>query len=1338
MQNVQFKLVPVDYSKPYDEQPECKRHVIGAYANLARHNMTLVINTIMQAIGMPIFNENDIEEAFTKSHRKKISQLDNIQKVNLQKRLYRHFLFLKRMKLEDETKKSVQLNSLLEVLDDFTSCMAFLRNFHTHYLPYNSSDEKKKQLELKRRIGKRLQYLYENSCQLFKCNEKLDHSSNEVLSALRIPNENIEYFHPGDAEYDKLLSILKDPKGKKVGLHLEMRTGVISRKTVKYVRNPEYQAYMINDEEGLSDVGIIYFLCLFLDKQVAFDFMEEVGFTEQIRFGGEHADLQLLYLKEMMCMNRIRMVKSKIDSEMTDTALALDMLNELRKCPKPLYEVLDKEAREEFKDDATVQWELQNGQEATSTEDSVQDAAEMENLNEADADTPKTKDTPKSTFVRWEDRFPQMALKYIDLMGVFEDIRFQLRLGKYRFTFYKHNSKYSIDNEERLRVLQKEIHGFGRIQEVNEKMKEKWNGLFDVKTVEDGLMQKDPDTEGRAPYITEQKAQYHIDEKSHSIGIRWEQWNNPNRKTIKMLDGKEILEPHYGDLDHLKMFIPHLPRLENATDGSRQKNQAENLLPPQSTLSLYELPALLFYHYLLVKYKKDQSLVEQAIKDTYQHLVNFLTDVSNGTCLPVDGTDEEKKNILEQQLMEDYNLRLSDIPQKIKSFLLGMQVDNNVRMKESAIRRLEARKEKLQRLLNSYREKKRIIGTKENKFDRMRASIKTGALAQWLMRDIMDWLPLNSHARKNLSGESYVALQSCMAMMGQCFGDETGQHEVLLADLHDYMINAHIIAERADGHDAKKYHPFMHLIFRDYKGDSIEDFYEMYLEKEWKYIDNTIAFLNKAKSNASFLFVPFLHYDRSRWKNKDAQAIRKLAASYLERPLQLPDGIFTTPIFELLKEIAVMENDKDKGSKLENALTESTGKGNSTPLSNNVAYLIRLYFELIEGDHSQPFYDTSTIEGVHSPYRHVYRIFKKLYGKKIPHTNQTTTPAYTIEELRDLHKQALLDIKHYVEIEIDKWKDTQQWKFERDRRKKYKKENDKRFKNKEKQLTWNEVNALIDQDVCDEIESLRSTMTAKLTKQLKKVYDNERTIRRFKTQDILMLIMAREVLKARNKNAEFTQGFNLKYVMFDSLLDKTVDFTWDIALPKQDKEKTASRKTIMQKNMKMKNYGQFYKFVSDHQRLESLLSRLPETVFLRAEIENEFAYYDTNRAEVFRQVYVIESEAYKLKPELKNDDNANEEWFCYTDKRTGKRRPKRNNFMSLLEILAAGEDGVLDETEKKALQSTRNAFGHNTYDVDLPVIFKGKEEKMKIPEIANGISDNIAEQTKELKKNLDK
>jgi hypothetical protein len=261
--------------------------------------------------------------------------------------------------------------------------------------------------------------------------------------------------------------------------------------------------------------------------------------------------------------------------------------------------------------------------------------------------------------------------------------------------------------------------------------------------------------------------------------------------------------------------------------------------------------------------------------------------------------------------------------------------------------------------------------------------------------------------------------------------------------------------------------------------------------------------------------------------------------------------------------------------------------------------------------------------------------------------------------------------------------------------------------------------------------------------QFKKVEDNERTIRRFKTQDILLLIMAREILKAKNEDKDFAKDFCLKHVMTGSLLDKPINFDLTVNIEKKKKnedgkiEKETIKKTIRQEGMKMKNYGQFYKFASDHQRLESLLSRLPQDIFQRAEIENEFSYYDTNRSEVFRQVYIIESEAYKLKPELENDTNAKDEydWFWYTDKK-GKKHPKRNNFLSLLEILAAGNDGVLNEKEKRSLQSTRNAFGHNTYDVDLISVFDGKSEKMKVPEIANGIKDKIKEQTDELIQNL--
>jgi len=117
---------------------------------------------------------------------------------------------------------------------------------------------------------------------------------------------------------------------------------------------------------------------------------------------------------------------------------------------------------------------------------------------------------------------------------------------------------------------------------------------------------------------------------------------------------------------------------------------------------------------------------------------------------------------------------------------------------------------------------------------------------------------------------------------------------------------------------------------------------------------------------------------------------------------------------------------------------------------------------------------------------------------------------------------------------------------------------------------------------------------------------------------------------------------------------------------------------------------------------------------------------------VFRLVYIIESEAYKLRPELLEDSNADEKWFYY--KEDGKTKPVRNSFKQLLEILAAGEDGVLDDTEKTTLRKTRNAFGHNTYDVDMDVVFKGREKKKKIPEVANGITVKIKEGTEELQK----
>lgn len=1284
----QFKLNPVDYNKPYEKQTDCKRHVIGAYANLARYHMAVTINVIMDAIGMELFNENNIEDAFNKSHRKKIGELDNIQKVNLQKRLYRHFPFFKRMKLEGERKdekkdkmevddkKSVQLNTLLEVMSDFTRCMAMLRNFYTHYHPYNAPEEEKKQLELKKEMGQRLQYLYENTCQMFKSNESLDQESNEVLSALRLPEKYEMVIKPDDKDYKKTYDFYYNPKiskQKKRGIILDPKTKEFTKQAIRYVSNPNYQAYMKDEEKGMSDTAIVFFLCLFLEKKDAFDLMDEVGFTKQIKFKGEHADRQMLYLKEIMCMNRIRMTKTRLDSEMSDTALALDMINELRKCPKPLYEVLDKKARDEFKDDTTVIWESEQGQEAVPVE---------ETMGEEDEHGDRVENTPRSTFVRWEDRFPQMALKYIDMRAMFDDIRFQLNLGKYRFAFVKHEKEHSVDGQERLRILQKEVHGFGRVQEVEPMMKDLWRELLEEKRMEDGLMRKEPDVAGQKPYVTDQRPQYHIDEKSHSIGLRWDGWDNEEGRKQYDKDGKPIvddkgavqLREHYGHLK--KLFIPRL-MTETSADG-KTKNASEQQLQPQCMLNLFELPGLLFYQYLMSKNKKNQFDAEKLIKQAYNHLQSFFKDVADGSLKPVEGKDNnDRKQKLEQVLEEKYHLMLSDIPDKLKNYLLAKKIDYYKKLEDSAFSRLDEKKARVEKALSTFLEKKKRIGSKDNKFDKMRATIKTGQLAQWLIRDITEWLPNNSVSLRKLTGQKYVVLQSSLAMLGQRIEDsETSP--VGIADIKQFFREALVIADRVEEHDSQCHHPFLLGVIDECEPTcSVEAFYELYLKKELDHIEEINEVLETGDSLDDYLLVPFLHYERRRWIEPTEDSVRKLAESYLKRPLQLPNGMFTTPIFNLLMEI---ENPQ-LSEALENSRKSIRTGEKEDRLSNNVSYLIRLYWEFVEQDHSQPFYDTTPTEGRPSPYRHMYRVFKTLYGKKIPHTNRTIFPAYTIEEIRVLRKTAPDDIKNHV----------------------------KQLKGQPKK-----------------------EIAHKLEKQLKKVYDNERDIRRYRTQDILLLIMAREILKAKSNDKDFTEGFCLKNVMTESLLDKRVDFTWDVLI--RDKGKGFAIKSIEQKNMKMKNYGQFYKFASDHQRLESLLSRLPQSVFQRAEIENEFSYYDTNRSEVFRQVYIIESEVYKLRPELQDDSNAKEDWFFYIEGKTGKKRPIRNSFLKLLEILAAGEDGILDDSEKKSMQETRNAFSHNTYDVDLPVVFEGRESHMKIPEIAEGIKDKIEKQTDELKR----
>lgn len=196
--------------------------------------------------------------------------------------------------------------------------------------------------------------------------------------------------------------------------------------------------------------------------------------------------------------------------------------------------------------------------------------------------------------------------------------------------------------------------------------------------------------------------------------------------------------------------------------------------------------------------------------------------------------------------------------------------------------------------------------------------------------------------------------------------------------------------------------------------------------------------------------------------------------------------------------------------------------------------------------------------------------------------------------------------------------------------------------------------------------------TALMRKQAKQVEQTEHAIRRCQIEDIVMLYAARNILSPQNDqtpngtDTSQPQEFKLKHVQKgDELLERTIDFDWVVDIE-------GKQKTIRKKNMKMKDYGKFYKFASDGERLESLLAHLGGNVFKRADIEAEYAQYDDCRSQVFRYVYMLESKAYQLLAmqkdnpiDLLDDKNSTRDAFWFVSKegiRNGFEKFKKNLF----------------------------------------------------------------------------
>ena len=640
-----------------------KKHILAGYVNLARFNYWRTWLHILNAIEVKIdgknnmFDESRINNAvealfFRLSAQKMPERLNNYafklnesKKLRLRELLFRHFPMIepvlanniqKNNKQSSDKKNVSTLADCVEIINDFGKCLNDIRNYYTHYDPYNEKIAEEYQRKNRFRIAKHLDII--------------------ILAASRA------YKLRGNLSEDEMKFFTGEKRNKRVGKKYVERDDWRFR-LIKKVGMMTDESGKTIDKKDITDFGIVWFCSLFLPKKYAVKLFNEYELLKPDDNLTSH-DMEIF--REMLCFFRIVIPHGpKLDSTVTEMALALDMLNELRKCPRPLFDTLRPSAQKDFEIDA--RGDIKS--ESVSSD-------ELSSFN-----------------IRHSDRFPYFVLRYFDEMNILPKIRFQIRLGKFRFKFYEKTLiDQSPEDDKSLRILQKDLNGFGRLNDIEKARKEKYADFLQDTTVrtfeqEDGqiveLEQFIADSPNSKPYVTNSRASYLID--NNRIGLYWDDENdNPRR-----LSGPD------------RLFIPDLGDL----------TERPELLSPKAFLSVRDLQAMVFYHHLQSK-SRSGDRVEDIIIKKHNGLRKFFSDISEGKIVYKDN-----ESSLTSYLEKEYGVAISDIPSRIIDFMLQKKLKSADELKrEHAIRQLTTRLEKLKRMQKSLKDKEDKIRKGDNKY----------------------------------------------------------------------------------------------------------------------------------------------------------------------------------------------------------------------------------------------------------------------------------------------------------------------------------------------------------------------------------------------------------------------------------------------------------------------------------------------------------------------------------------------------------------------------------------------------------------------------------------------
>lgn len=1120
-------------------EPESKlpmKSARAAYANLARLNLFNTLAFIEDVIGLkdPGRKEDSIGKMTILSLNNTPKNAEFRQKAF---RLFcRHFGFLKYMNEEDEKRKTkgndyiktMDYDTATGILKRIVDVLVYYRDQSTHHAFRDERTSDDKFLAQEELLAWEL-----DTC---------------FTIAIRIIKERFS-------------KEFKKSKNEKTCLDFLNGRTYKDKYTNETLLNHQHPYSLSRKENGsirLNELGKVYLLSLFLQKQYASELLDKCRIFEErdknSRLYAGPGSTQQSYVRDIFSALRIRLPQDRLDTTIGIKQIGMDMLGELKRCPGELFDLLSADDQQRF----------------------------------------RTKDTNTGTevlFKRFSDRFPQLALSYIDYAGLFRCARFAVNMGKYRYVFKE--KKLCIDGNTEPRILQKDLNGFGRIQEIEalrtmapDAPDNPWPYQKLIKGYED-TPRKDADC---CPYIQDTRTRYlfNRDRIGIAFGPKPDDYPSEYASSLKK-DGHHI------------WYLPEIKECEG-----EDKHAVVQCIEPHCWLSIYDIPAMTFLAFLTrdnVYYRL--QLVEKVILDCVIRYRKLFKDIAEGTVFNTAGKS------IEEHVSSSYDIPFKDIPKNLQRFLKKEGYDARERFRTHLLRIVKGdaemgvvgMKELSDRRLKQWeKDKKTVKDVKNNKAGKEGfIEIKVGKLMSWLLKDIVmfqKYMPVTDESgitRSNkLTSLNYAKLQALLSAF------PFQKTEDLVALLKKYGI--------------WETHPFLKDSFLDaYDALIAPDpfiLYENYLNDRSAFLKSVIEILEAGHVPINYGFVKA---ERRKWQKDYLETLpqefyNKVTGRFI--PIFLPSGLFEKPLREQLERIPEMRDALVAGDK-------SRRKANAT-------YMIQKYFEVVLGDGSQPYY---SFERTYSFHEYIDKKRKEICTNAIPAKDNATGRVLPTSNFREAVKEALAT------------------------RPVINKQNNNRIRPGEENTPPTPFS----------VDTLR--------KKWNDMSDTERTLRRYKVQDMILFLLGTSIVfPADCQTRHSDEGFLLKNIMGGiegkDILSQPVDITTTVRINKKGY-------SVEQKGVKVKDYTEVFALLRDT-RTRSLLPILPEGPVNADDLRDELKRYDQQRPVVFQDILIFEKSQY--------------------DRFRGQLEEGRIDFLKLLSFEAGFTP--LEETQLRAI---RNAFSHNIY-----------------------------------------